>query len=70
MRFVGRFGNCEMERTEGTVREFIELNKRKEIIWDPKHSMHFNKIRKQIEWEELGKEVNRPVEECVRAKLS
>jgi len=26
--------------------------------------MHFNKIRKQDAWEELGKEVNRPVDEC------
>jgi len=26
--------------------------------------MHFNKIRQQDEWEELGKEMNRPVDEC------
>ena len=26
--------------------------------------MHFNKIRKQDAWEELGKEMNRPVDEC------
>jgi len=25
--------------------------------------MHFNKIRKQDAWEELGKEMNRPVDE-------
>ena len=53
-----------MERTEGSVIELIELYKRKEIIWDPKHPMHFNKIRKQAAWEELGKEMNRPVDEC------
>jgi len=34
--------------------EFIELYKRKEIIWDPKHPMHCNKIRKQDAWEEMG----------------
>jgi len=26
--------------------------------------MHFNKIRKQYAWGELGKEMNRPVDEC------
>ena len=53
-----------MEWTEGSVIELIELYKRKEIIWDPKHPMHFNKIRKQDAWEELGKEMNRPADEC------
>jgi hypothetical protein len=28
--------------------------------------MHFNKIRKQDAREELGKEMNRPVDECKR----
>ena len=26
--------------------------------------MHFKKIRKQDAWEELGKEMNRPVDKC------
>jgi hypothetical protein len=46
------------------VVKLIELDKKKEIIWDSKHPMHFNKIRKQDAWEELGKEINRPVDEC------
>jgi hypothetical protein len=49
-----------MEWTQESVIELIEFCKRKEIIWDPKHPMHFNKIRKQDAWEELGKEMNRP----------
>jgi hypothetical protein len=53
-----------MEWTEGSVIELIELSKRKEIIWDPKHPMHFNKTRKQDAWEELGKGMNRAVDEC------
>jgi hypothetical protein len=53
-----------MEWTRESVIELIELYKRKEIIWDPKHPMDFNKIRKQDAWEELGKEMNRPVVEC------
>jgi hypothetical protein len=44
--------------------EFIELYKRKAIMWDPKHPMHFNKINKQVAWKELGKEMNRTVDEC------
>jgi len=53
-----------MEWTQESVKELIELYKRKEIIWDPKNPMHFNIIRKHDSWEELGKEMNRPVDEC------
>ena len=56
--------------TQGSAIESIELYKRKEITWDRKHPMHFNKIRQQDAWEELGKEMNRPVDECVSANLS
>ena len=59
-----------MEWTQESVIKFIEIYERKEIIWDPKHTMHFNKIRKQDAREELGKEMNRPVDECVSARLS
>jgi hypothetical protein len=52
-----------VEWTQENVIEFIELYKRKEIIWDPKQPMHFNKIKKQDAWEELGKEMNRTVDE-------
>ena len=62
--FLERFGDCEMVWTQESVIELIELYKRKEITWDPKHPTHFNKIRKQDAWEELGKEMNRPVDEC------
>ena len=65
-----RFGNCEMEWTQESVIECIEVYERKEIIWDPKHPMHFNKIRKQDAWEELGKEVNRPVDECKKKMVN
>jgi len=50
-----------MAWTKESAIELIELYKREEIIWDP---MHFYKIRKQDAWEELGKEMNRPVDEC------
>ena len=60
VRFLERFGNCEIEWTQENAIELIELYKRKEITWDP---MHFNKIRKQDAWEELRIEINRPVDE-------
>ena len=60
MRFLEQFGNSEMEWTQESVIEFIVLYIRKDMIWDPKHAMHFNKIRKQGAWEDLGKEMNRP----------
>jgi hypothetical protein len=66
--FLECFGKYEMEWTEGSVIELIELYKKKEIIWDPKHPMYFIKIRKQDAWEKLGKEMNRPVDECKRMK--
>ena len=62
--FLESYGNCEMEWTQESVIELIELYKRKRIIWGPKNPMHFNKIRKQDALEELGKEMNRTVDEC------
>jgi hypothetical protein len=46
-RFPERLYNCEMEWTQESVTEFIEIYKRKEIIWDPKHAMHFDKKKEQ-----------------------
>jgi hypothetical protein len=43
-----------MEWAKESVIGFIELYKGKEILWDPKHPMHFNKIKKQNAWEEMG----------------
>jgi len=53
-----------MEWTQESAVELIELYKRKEIIWGPKHPMHLNKITKQDARKELGKETNRPVDKC------
>ena len=64
VRFLERFCNCGIEWTEGSVIEFVELYKRQEIMCDPKHTLHLNKIKKQDVWEELRKEINRPVDEC------
>jgi hypothetical protein len=47
-----------------SVIELIKIYKGKEMIWDPKHQMHFNKIRKRDAWEEMGNKMNRTVDEC------
>jgi hypothetical protein len=49
-----------MEWTQENVIEFMELYKRKEIIWNPKHPMHFNKIGKQDAWENWEKKSTDP----------
>ena len=63
MLFLERFCNRGREWTEGSVIEFIELYKRQEAICAPKHTLRFNTIKNQDAWEELGKEMNRPVDE-------
>jgi hypothetical protein len=46
------------------VIEFIELYKRNNT--GPKEPNAFNKIKKKKDiWEELGKEMNRPFDECL-----
>jgi hypothetical protein len=57
-----------MEWTQESVIDFIELYKRKEIIWDPKHPVQFKKNLKKDAWEELGNEMNTPVDECKKKR--
>jgi hypothetical protein len=52
-----------MEWNQGRVIVFIKGYNREEIIWDPQHPLHFNKIKKQDAREELAKEINSPVDE-------
>jgi hypothetical protein len=48
-----------MEWIQERVIKFIEEYKRKEIVWDPKQPLHFNKIKKkQYACEELMKDIN------------
>jgi hypothetical protein len=39
----------------GLRRGFIELYKRKQIIWNPKHPCILTKLKRQDAWVELGK---------------
>jgi len=54
----------KMEWTQERVLIFIKGYNREEIIWDPQHPLHFNKIKKQDAREELAKEINSSVDEC------
>ena len=54
----------QMEWTQERVIVFIEGYDREEIIWDPQHPLHFNKIKKQDARQKLEKEINSPVDEC------
>jgi 3-deoxy-D-manno-octulosonic-acid transferase len=47
-----------MEWTQENVIEFTEIYKRKEIIWDPKHPKHFNKIENKMHWRNWEKKMN------------
>lgn len=53
-----------MEWNKEEVINFIEIYRKYELLWDPKHRDHYNKILKQDAWEEIAKEVNRSVDEC------
>jgi len=53
----------QMEWTQERVIIFIKRYNREEIIWDPQHALHFNKIKKQDAREELAKEINSPINE-------
>jgi hypothetical protein len=61
---VVKSGVVRMEWSQETIIQFIDEIKKRPIIWDPKHPLHFNKVRKQDVWEELATEMKRPVDEC------
>jgi hypothetical protein len=55
-----------MEWSKELVIQLIDEYKKRDVIWNPKNTEHFNKIKKQDAWEEIGNELNRSVEDCKR----
>jgi hypothetical protein len=53
-----------MEQTQERVRVFIKGYNTEEIIWDPQHPLHFNKIKSKMQVRNLQKKINSPVYEC------
>jgi hypothetical protein len=53
-----------MEWSKEDVIKLIDQYRTRNVIWDPKNTDHFNKIKKQDAWEEIAKEMNRSVDDC------
>ncbi|XP_030757802.1 uncharacterized protein LOC115883585, partial [Sitophilus oryzae] len=59
-----------MDWSQEKVLSFIQCYKNRPILWDPKHSKHYNKRKKFYVWAELAKEMNTPEDECRRKMMS
>jgi hypothetical protein len=55
-----------MEWSKECIIHLIDEYKKRDVIWNPQNTEHFNKIKKQDTWVERGKELNRSIEECKR----
>ncbi|XP_061716947.1 uncharacterized protein LOC133524816 [Cydia pomonella] len=53
-----------MEWDKEKVLLFIDKYRDKEILWDPTHGDHFNKLKKNDAWVELSEDMNITVEEA------
>lgn len=52
-----------MEWSQEQTIELIEIYKKHEILWNPSHPEHFNKLTKQNVWKEIAKYVGRSVDD-------
>lgn len=53
-----------MEWSEDTILLLINLYKQNECLWNAKHSLYYNKLRKYDAWIQISTELNIAVEEC------
>ncbi|KAJ8909275.1 hypothetical protein NQ315_008881 [Exocentrus adspersus] len=53
-----------MEWTEDTILLLINLYRHQECLWNAKHSLYYNKLRKYDSWVQIAAELNTTVEEC------
>ncbi|XP_045123110.1 uncharacterized protein LOC123511361 isoform X2 [Portunus trituberculatus] len=53
-----------MEWSKEDIIRLIETYRKRDVIWDPKHVHHFNKLRKQDAWEEIAKEMGSSADVC------
>jgi hypothetical protein len=53
-----------MEWSKQDVIKLIDQYRTRNVIWGPKNTDHFNKIKKQDAWEEIAKEMNRSADDC------
>jgi hypothetical protein len=45
---------------------FIDKYRENQILWDPRHEEHYNKLQKNDAWVELANEMEIDTEECKR----
>ena len=53
-----------MEFSKKETLEFIELYRKKSLLWDLKNRNHYNKMRKEDAWHEIAQEMKRSVHQC------
>ncbi|XP_017791992.1 PREDICTED: uncharacterized protein LOC108574005 [Habropoda laboriosa] len=53
-----------MELNKEETIKLIEVYRKWVLIWDPKHPDHYNKVRKEDAWEEIGREIGKSPEQC------
>jgi hypothetical protein len=47
-----------MEWSKELTLKFIEIYQRCEVIWNPKHKDHFNKLRKNDAWNQIAIDIS------------
>lgn len=55
-----------MEWSEEKTLLLIELYRAAELLWDAKHALHFNKLKKHDAWEQIASAMETTAEECKR----
>lgn len=59
-----------MEWNEESTLLLIETYRNYEILWDTKHPLYYNKIRKNDAWEEVAKQLGTTDEACKKKMTS
>ncbi|XP_075227000.1 uncharacterized protein LOC142327660 [Lycorma delicatula] len=55
-----------MEWPQERTLQLIELYKQTNVLWDPKNTSYFNKQIKIEAWDEIARELEKPVDDCRR----
>lgn len=55
-----------MEWSEENILFLIELYRKHELLWNSKHLLYYNKIKKHDAWTNIAEELDTTVDECKR----
>jgi len=53
-----------MEWSQKDTLKFIEVYKKRPLLWSLKHKFHYHKIKRNDAWIDLAAEINKSPEEC------